>query len=150
MIVLMTNNPAPVRRNGRVKCRQVRNLLAAAPDGQFVSCSPPTFGGRGSTAGPAFFDDFVLYIATISVQKLRDLLYREAAHEHVAQRGQVRIGPFPLGVRAGRFVLNRGVPRIDDRGPNDASRAFCSGCGGPLRKVAISMSVTRPPDDAFA
>jgi hypothetical protein len=61
-----------------------------------------------------------LDFAVISTQNSRDLFYRQAAHEHVAQLDQVRIGPFPLGVRAWWFVLNCGALRIDDRGPNDA------------------------------
>src|SRR5205814_6518812 len=74
----------------------------------------------GPTAGPADLYDFVLDFRVIPTQQSRDLLYREAAHKHVAQFGQLRIGPFPPGVRGRRFVLNLGPLLIDDRGPNDA------------------------------
>jgi hypothetical protein len=43
-------------------------------------------GGRATlAAGPAYLNDDVLDVAVISSQKTRDLLYREAAYEHVAQ-----------------------------------------------------------------
>ena len=82
--------------------------------------SPLRVGGRRPTAGPADFGDFVLDFAVISTQNSRDLFYRQAAHEHVAQLGQLCIGPFPPGVRRRQLVLNRGAVRIDDRGPDDA------------------------------
>ena len=47
------------------------------------------------TAGPAYFDDFVLNVVVIPAQKTRDLLDREAAHEHVAQLVQLRIPTIP-------------------------------------------------------
>ena len=47
------------------------------------------------TAGPAYFDDFVLDVVVIPAQKTRDLLDREAAHEHVAQLVQLRIPTIP-------------------------------------------------------
>jgi hypothetical protein len=59
-------------------------------------------------------------LPVIPAQNPRDLFYREAAHQHVAQLGQLRLGPFPFGVHGRLFVLSRGALRINDRGPNDA------------------------------
>ena len=84
------------------------------------------------TAGPAYFDDFVLDVVVIPAQKTRDLLDREAAHEHVAQLVQLRIRPFPLygrrfGVRAGRLW-------IEDRGADQAQQRFVLGISWPAEE----------------
>jgi hypothetical protein len=50
------------------------------------------------SAGPAHLGDFVSDVAMIPAQTTRDLLNREAAHEHVAQLVQLLIRPFPAGV----------------------------------------------------
>jgi hypothetical protein len=72
------------------------------------------------TAGPPDLRNLVPDLAVIPAQKSRDLLDREAAHEHIAQLGQLRIRPFPFRVHGRLFVLNGGALRIDDRGPNNA------------------------------
>jgi hypothetical protein len=66
-----------------------------------------------------------------SAQKSRDLLYREAAHKHVAQLGQLRVRPFPFRVSGRLFVLNSGALRIDYRGANDAESSFLFGMRRP-------------------
>jgi hypothetical protein len=55
-------------------------------------------------AGPSYLDDLVLDIAVIPAQKTRDLLYREAAYEHVAQLDQLHIRTF-FGGAVGRPVV---------------------------------------------
>ena len=40
----------------------------------------------------------------IPAQAVRYLLYREAAHEHVTQLVQLRIRPFPAGVRVRAMI----------------------------------------------
>jgi hypothetical protein len=76
--------------------------------------------GAALSAGPAYFRNLSPDVAVVPAQNSRDLLYREVAYKQLAQLGQVRIGPFPPGVRGRRVVLNRGAVRIDDRGPNEA------------------------------
>ena len=71
-------------------------------------------------AGPPHLRKFISDLPVIPAQNPRDLFYREAAHQHVAQLGQLRLGPFPFGVHGRLFVLSRGALRINDRGPNDA------------------------------
>jgi len=71
----------------------------------------------------------------IPAQKLRDLLYREAAHEQVAQPGQLRIRPFSASFR-GRFVPNLGPLRIDDQGADPAEESLLFGMGWPAQEVA--------------
>jgi hypothetical protein len=67
-----------------------------------------------SPASPPHLRNFIPDLAVIPTQKSRDLLYREPAHKHVAQLGQLRIRPFSSGVHGWRFVLNPGPLRIDD------------------------------------
>src|SRR4051812_46987769 len=73
--------------------------------------------GAALSAGPARVRNLFADLALVPAQNSRDLLYREAAQEQVAQLGQLRIRPFFLG--AWRSVPYRGAWRIDDRGPND-------------------------------
>ena len=84
------------------------------------------------TAGPAYFDDFVLDVVVIPAQKTRDLLDREAAHEHVAQLVQLRIRPFPLHGR--RFVVRADRLRIEDRGADQAQQRFVLGISWPAEE----------------
>ncbi|HEX3412386.1 MAG TPA: hypothetical protein VHT00_11750 [Stellaceae bacterium] len=77
----------------------------------------PLLHGSPLRAGPTHVRNLFPDLAAVPAQNLRDLLYREAAHKQVAQLGQLRIGPFPPGIRGRRVVLNRGAVRIDDRGP---------------------------------
>jgi hypothetical protein len=72
-------------------------------------------------------------VVVIPAQKTRDLLDREAAHEHVAQLVQLRIRPFPLygrrfGVRAGRLW-------IEDRGADQAQQRFVLGISWPAEEM---------------
>jgi hypothetical protein len=41
----------------------------------------------------------------IPAQAVRDLLYREAAQEHAAKLVQLRIRPFPAGVRVRAMIV---------------------------------------------
>lgn len=83
------------------------------------------------------------------MQTARDLLYREAAQEHLAQLGQLRIRPFPFRVHDRLFVLNRGALWIDDRGPNDAEESFLFAMGWPAQEVA-DFEIRNLIDHAFA
>jgi hypothetical protein len=84
------------------------------------------------TACLAYFYDFVLDVVVIPAQKTRDLLDREAAHEHVAQLVQLRIRPFPLYGR--RFVVRAGRLRIEDRGADQAQQRFVLGISWPAEE----------------
>ena len=99
---------------------------------------------------PADLDDFVLDIPMIPAQTARDFLYWEAAHEHVAQLGNLRIGPFPDCVRPRPLVLISAPCGSRIEVPIRRRRASCSGFRGPLRNAPTSISVTWPPDQAFA
>ena len=72
----------------------------------------PPLNGSPLLAGSAYLHDLVPDLAVVPAQKSRDLLYREAAHKHVAQLGQLRVRPFPFRVRGRLFVRNSGVLRI--------------------------------------
>jgi hypothetical protein len=114
---------------------RIRGLARARPgvrDGDFAYAqAPAAFNVGALSAGPAHLRNFVPDLAVVPAQNSRDLLYREAAQEQVAQLGQLRIGPFPPGVRGRRFVLNRGAVGIDDGGPNDAKESRLFGMRWP-------------------
>jgi hypothetical protein len=57
---------------------------------QFPSSTPPVPNWWSRcAAGPAHLRNLVSNFAVIPAQKSRDLRYREAAHKHVAQLGQL-------------------------------------------------------------
>ena len=70
----------------------------------------------------------------IPVQKPRDLLYREAAQEQVAQLVQLRIRPFPLHGR--RLVVCAGRLRIEDRGADPAEERILFGISRAAEECA--------------
>src|ERR1700746_489712 len=77
-------------------------------------------------AGPAPLRAFVSALAMIPAQPTRDLLNREAAHEHVAQLVQLPIRPFPADV-LGRLDFSHGSLRIQERGTDHAQQRFVLG-----------------------
>jgi hypothetical protein len=87
-----------------------------------------------SSTGPADLRDLVPDLAVTPAQKSRDLLYREAAHEHVAQLGQLRIRPFPAGVPA-RWFLSLGPLRIDDERANQPEERISLGTLRPPKEI---------------
>ena len=105
----------------------LRDLRAIFSAGR-LNCGPRL------TAGPAYFDDFVLDVVVIPAQKTRDLLDREAAHEHIAQRVQLPIRPFPAGVHGRRFIVRLGPPWIKDRGAYQAQQRFVLGISWPAEE----------------
>ena len=78
-------------------------------------------------ARPPYLNDLVPDISVIPPEKLRDLLYREAAHEHVTQLVQLRIRPFPDGVHGRWFVARLRALRTEDRGANQAKERVLFG-----------------------
>jgi hypothetical protein len=62
-------------------------------------------------AGPPHLSDFVADLDFIPAQPPRDLVYRDATNEHLAQRVHLRIRPLSAGQR---FVICLGPPRIED------------------------------------
>jgi hypothetical protein len=68
-------------------------------------------GGSSLPAGPAHLGDLVADIAVIPAQPPRDLVYRDAANEHLAQCVHLRIRPLSAGIHGQRFV---GPLRIED------------------------------------
>ena len=66
------------------------------------------------SAGPAHLGDFVSDFAMIPAEPPRDLVYRDATNEHLAQRVHLRIRPLSAGIHGQRFVICLGPPRIED------------------------------------
>src|SRR5437588_12848674 len=83
-----------------------------------LSRSAPSWCGRlgGSPLppGPAHLDHPVPDLDLIPTQPPRDLVYRDAATEHLAQRVHLRIRPLSAGIHGQRFVICLGPPRIED------------------------------------
>jgi hypothetical protein len=118
----------------------LKRVTAISPHTQ-VPAAFKVGDGAALSAGPAHVRNLFAHLALVPAQNSRDLLYREAAQEQVAQLGQLRIRPLPDGVHWRRFVVSvrpRGA-RID--APIRRNSASCSGFRGPLRKAPISTSV---------
>jgi hypothetical protein len=74
--------------------------LDAGPPIEPVRGSPPRFRHRQRrlTAGPAYLGDLVSDLDFISAQPPRDLVYRDVANEHFAQRVHLHIRPLSAGI----------------------------------------------------
>ena len=128
----------------------MHNFRQPHPIAKLCRGSPLRIGGRRLTTGPADFDDFVLDFAVISTQNSRDLLYRQAAHKHIPQLGQLRIGPFAANAHGWRLVPNLGAPQIDDRVANQVEQRFLFGMPWTAQEVADFDIRNLTADDAFA
>src|SRR5262249_36691712 len=122
MLVGANKGRAPTLRREALSCGRVgRAIQSTRPD--MMETSPGAnvkpIGARVTPdsrlpAGPPRLRNLVADIAMIPAQTSRDFLYRDAAHEHLAQPLHLRIRPLYAGIHGQRFVICLGPPRIED------------------------------------
>jgi len=88
----------------------------------------------GLTASPAYLGHLLSDIAVIPAQKSRDLIYRQAMHEHVAQLKHFLIRPFLGDVRARRLGISVGALRIEDQGADPSQERVLFGISWPVEE----------------